>query len=273
MIMMRASIRLLLAMVLLVGIATPVWAGYAEGKAAFDKSDYETAFEAFRPLAMDENSNAQYHLGLFYRNGWGVPQDDSEAARWLRLAAYQGHVEAQYILGYMYEHGQGLSKDLIEAKNWYRMAASQGDTDAQHNLGIINFEEQSAAKSRRDDQGVYAMSANPGDWFDSVLGLLIGLEDTMTVSDILLIAAIILIIVVPVVMPFSFYRIKPLLHDISERAAERDRALLEEISKIAPLLRQTVNSTAERDQALLDEFRKLTHAIDEETRRQEAGET
>ena len=117
------------------------------------------------------------------------------------------------------------------------------------------------------------MSANPGDWFDSVLGLLIGLEDTMTVGDILLIAVIILIIVVPVVLPFSFYRIKPLLQDISERAAERDRALLEEISKIAPLLRQTVNSTAERDQALLDEFRKLTHAIDEETRRQEAGET
>ena len=64
-----------------------------------------------------------------------------------------------------------------------------------------------------------------------------------------------------------------MLQDISERAAERDRALLEEIKKIAPLLRQTVDSTAERDQALLDEFRKLTHAIDEETKRQEAGET
>lgn len=117
------------------------------------------------------------------------------------------------------------------------------------------------------------MSADSGDWFDTVLGLLIGLEDTMTVGDILLIAAVILIILVPVVMPFSFYRIKPMLQDISERAAERDRALLEEIKKIAPLLRQTVDSTAERDQALLDEFRKLTNAIDEETKRQEAGET
>lgn len=269
MIMMRASIRLLLAMVLLVGIATPVWAGYAEGKAAFDKSDYETAFEAFRPLAMDENSNAQYHLGLLYRNGWGVPQDDSEAARWLRLAAYQGHVEAQYILGYMYEHGQGLSKDLIEAKNWYRMAASQGDTDAQHNLGIINFEEQSAAKSRRDDQGVHAMSANPSDWFDSVLGLLIGLEDTMTMTDVLLIAAIVLIIVVPVVMPFSFYRIKPMIKEISELAADRDRALLEEHRKIAPLLRQIADASAERDQALLVEFRKITRALNEENEPQD----
>ena len=271
--MIRNVIRLLLAFALSVWFATPGWAGYAEGKAAFDEGNYETALDEFLPLAEGEDVNAQYYVGILYRNGWGVPQDDREAAKWMRLAAHQGSIEAQYIIGYMYQHGQGVSSDIAEAKRWYRMAARQGDADAQQSLEIIYYEEQRALKARRGDQGGFIMSADSGDWFDTVLGLLIGLEDTMTLGDILLIAAVILFIVVPVVMPFSFYRIKPLLQDLSQRAAERDRALLEEIKKIAPLLRQTVDSTAERDQALLDEFRKLTHAIDEETKRQEAAKT
>lgn len=271
--MIRKPLHLLLAIALSLWFATPAWAGYAEGKAAFDQADYTTAYDEFRPLAEGEDANAQYYLGLLYRNGWGIEQDDREAAKWMRLAAHQDLVEAQYVLGYMYQHGQGVSSDIDEAKRWYRMAAKAGDADAQQSLEIIYYEEQRALRVRRGDQGGFIMSADSGDWFDTVLGLLIGLEDTMTLGDILLIAAVILFIVVPVVMPFSFYRIKPLLQDLSQRAAERDRALLEEIKKIAPLLRQTVDSTAERDQALLDEFRKLTYAIDEETKRQEAAKT
>ncbi len=108
------------------------------------------------------------------------------------------------------------------------------------------------------------MSANPSDWFDSILGLLIGLEDTMTITDVLLITAIVLIIVVPVVMPFSFYRIRPMIKEISEMAAQRDHALLEENRKIAPLLSRIADASAERDQALLVEFRKITRALNEE---------
>lgn len=267
--MIRAAIRLLLAIVLSVWVATPGWAGYAEGKAAFDEGDYETAFEAFQPLAERENINAQYYLGILFRNGWGVLQDDREAARWLRFAAFQGHVEAQYTMGYMYQHGQGVSKDIVEAKRWYRMAARQGDAAAQYNLNILYYEEQRASKPRRGDQGAYAMNENPGNWFESALGLVIGLDDTMTIGDILAIAAIVLIIVIPIVMPFSFYRIKPLMQELSDRAMERDRALLEEVQKIAPRLRQIADATAASNQALLDEFRKFTSPLDEAVKRQE----
>ena len=237
--MIRTTISLLLAIAISVWVSTPVWAGYEEGKAAFDKGDYEEALEIFRPLAESEDINAQYSLGILYRNGWGVAQDDHEAARWLRLAAHQGHMEAQYSLGYMYEHGQGITKDMIEAKRWYRMAANQGNTDAQQNLNIIYYEE-TALKIRSGDQGDYAMSANLGDWFDSILSLLIDLEDGMTFGVVLLIAAIILIILVPVIMPFSFYGIKPMIKEISDQAAERDRALLEEIRKITLALHEQV---------------------------------
>ena len=217
--MIHKPLHLLLAIALSLWIATPAWAGYAEGKAAFDRADYSTAYDEFRPLAESEDVNAQYYIGLLNRNGWGIEQDDREAAKWMRLAANQDLVEAQYVLGYMYQHGQGVSSDIDEAKRWYRMAAKAGDTDAQQSLEIIYYEEQRALKAQRGDQGGFIMSADSGDWFDTVLGLLIGLEETMTVGDILLIAAVILIIVVPVIMPFSFYRIKPMLQDISDQGS------------------------------------------------------
>ena len=90
---------------------------------------------------MGEDANAQYYLGLLYRNGWEIEQDDREAAKWMRLAAHQDLVEAQYVLGYMYQHGQAVSSDIDEAKRWYRMAAKAGDADAQQSLAIIYYVE------------------------------------------------------------------------------------------------------------------------------------
>ncbi len=271
--MNRATIGLLLAISLSVWFSPTGWAGYAEGKAAFDRGDYETALAEFQVLAeAQEDANARYFLGLLYRNGWGVPQDDNEAARWFRLAAHQDHVEAQYTLGYMYEHGQGVTADIENAKGWYRKAAHQGDDDAQQNLRIILFEEKNAPKFRRVDQGDYAMSANNGDFFDSILSLIIGLEDGITYGDVLLIAVIILILLVPVIMPFSFYRIKPMIKEISDEAAERDRALLEENKKIAALLGKIAEASSERDRAMLEEFRKISRALDEKNNPPDGGE-
>ena len=142
----------------------------------------------------------------------------------------------------MYEHGQGVTQDMTEAKRWYRMAANQGSTDAQHNLEIIYYEENNAPRARSGDQGDLIMNSNSGDFFDTILGALIGLNESMTVTDVVVISVIILIILVPVIMPFSFYRIKPMIKEISENAAERDLVLIEEIRKMNHLLRQVVDN-------------------------------
>ena len=60
-----------------------------------------------------------------YRNGEGVPQDDVEAVRWLRLAADQGHVSAQLALGVMYASGQGVPQDYMQAHMWANLTASR----------------------------------------------------------------------------------------------------------------------------------------------------
>jgi len=71
-----------------------------------------------------------------YRTGQGVPQDDTEALRWYRLAADQGNAFAQSNLGLMYSNGRGVPQDDTEAAKWYRLAAEQGSGNAQNSLGV-----------------------------------------------------------------------------------------------------------------------------------------
>ena len=71
--------------------------------------------QEWKPLADQGDADAQYNLGLMYDYGYGVAEDDAEAARWYRLAADQGHAIAQYNLGLMYASGRGVVEDDAEA--------------------------------------------------------------------------------------------------------------------------------------------------------------
>ena len=88
-------------------------------------------------LADKGSANAQFNLGAMYDNGDGVPEDDTEAAKWYQQAASQGHVNAQFNLGVMYANGEGVTENATEAATWYRKAAYQGDYRAQYNLGAL----------------------------------------------------------------------------------------------------------------------------------------
>ena len=73
-------------------------------------------------------------------NGWGVPQDDAEAARWWLLAADQGDVFAQFNLGVMFARGTGVPKDFIQAYLWLILAASQGpETGLKNNEAAVKL--------------------------------------------------------------------------------------------------------------------------------------
>jgi len=114
--------------------------GFQAGVDAYNQGDYETAFKEWLPLAEQGEAEAQYNLGVLYDKGQGVPQDDTKAVRWYRLAAGQGNSAAQFNLGVMYANGQGVPQDDGEALRWYRLAAEQGKASAQNNLGVMyNF--------------------------------------------------------------------------------------------------------------------------------------
>ncbi len=123
--------RLMILMIaLIMSLATPAWAGFDEGVAAYERGDYETALREFRPLAEQGDADAQYNLGLMYDEGRGVPEDDAEAVKWYRKAAEQGDAEAQFNLGFMYGQGHGVAQDYVQAHMWSNLAAAQGDETA-----------------------------------------------------------------------------------------------------------------------------------------------
>lgn len=125
------------ALVLAVLCAAPVWAGFEEGMAAYDRGDYATTVKEWRPLAEQGDRTAQHHLAWLYLIGRGVPQDDEEAVRWFRKAAEQGDSDAQTNLGSLYLLGDRIPQDYTEALKWLSAAAAQGHPMAQTKLGIM----------------------------------------------------------------------------------------------------------------------------------------
>ena len=100
--------------------------------------DNTEAARWFRLAADQGHAGAQSNLGVMYRTGRGVPQDDGESLRWYRLAADQGHAGAQFNLGLTYGDGRGVPQDNGEAARWFRLAADQGHAEAQYFLGLLH---------------------------------------------------------------------------------------------------------------------------------------
>lgn len=112
-------------------------ANYREGVDAYAKGNFAAALEKFRPLAEDGNALAQFNLGVMYRQGQGVAQDDKEAVAWWSKAAEQGHVEAQDNLGLRYARGQGVTQDWVQADKWFTIAAASGNETAMKNKKVV----------------------------------------------------------------------------------------------------------------------------------------
>src|SRR6516162_4181739 len=107
-----------------VGLASPADAA-AEAETAFQKTDYAKALRLARPLADAGDPRAEAVLGSAFYRGRGVPQNDSEAARWYRRAAEQGDAQAQYNLGLAYARGEGVTQNPVEAHMWFNLAAAR----------------------------------------------------------------------------------------------------------------------------------------------------
>jgi len=101
-----------------------------EGHAAFQKRDFDEAFEILLPLAEKGDAEAQFKVGFMYVHGRGVDRDFDEAIKWMTAAAEQGYPEAQYNLALSYDIGRGVARDLVEAHKWATLAVGQGYTSA-----------------------------------------------------------------------------------------------------------------------------------------------
>ena len=92
---------------------------------------FTQAIQWYRKAAAQGDANAQYQLGVMFRNGEGVTRDDAESAKWYGRAAEQGHAGAQFSLGLCLRDGQGVSQDLVKAHVWLALAATRASDESQ----------------------------------------------------------------------------------------------------------------------------------------------
>ena len=150
---------LLLAMLMSSWVLKPLVAGYEQGLAAYNLSNFELAEIEFLVASALGDTRAMYMLGLIHDPSFiGYNRDPAEAMKWYRMAAEQGHPLAQYKLGMLHRNGfdvvtrvrsnafgvearatpsQRLGIAYVEALKWLTLAAKQGLADAQYNLGLM----------------------------------------------------------------------------------------------------------------------------------------
>ena len=155
------SLRFVLLFVLsILCFAIPTWADFKAGMEANDREDYATALREWQPLAERGDALAQYNIGLLYRKGRGVPQDDVQARNWYAKAAAQGLAKAQFSLGTLYFRA---SQDYQQALRWFRLAADQGEALAQTKIAIMYDEGQGVPRNIIQAYKWYSLAATSGD--------------------------------------------------------------------------------------------------------------
>ncbi len=92
--------------------------------------NYGKAVKCFRQAVEQDHVGAQYRLGRCYELGKGVTKDYKKALKFYHVAANQDYVSAQYGLSRLYKQKGNHS----EALKWYRLAAKQGHSKAKKYL-------------------------------------------------------------------------------------------------------------------------------------------
>ena len=92
---------------------------------ALRKKEFSKAMAILTPLAQKSQADAEYVLGVFFKNGIGTDVDLIKSEQWLKRAAEHGNTDAAYILASDLPTEQ--SEDI---QHWLEIAANQGDTRA-----------------------------------------------------------------------------------------------------------------------------------------------
>jgi hypothetical protein len=173
---------------------------YEQGNEIYDMGDYQRAFNIFFPLAESGDVRAQISVASMYLSGMGIPQSLTEAMKWYRPAANQGHPLAQYslaiilfdidpeesihllfraanqnvtlaqsLLGDIYSGSYNLPgniqeslRDISEAIKWYTKAGEGGFSYAYHRLGEIFSDGKETEKDERQSIKYYQEAAQEG---------------------------------------------------------------------------------------------------------------
>ena len=98
---------------------------YEQGSPETPK-DSAKAVEWFRRLAEKDDQRGENALGIAYRSGYGVAEDDKLSFEWFYRAALKGYPPAEANLASTYATGRGTPRNRQEAFSWAVEAAKNG---------------------------------------------------------------------------------------------------------------------------------------------------
>ncbi|KAK8838429.1 hypothetical protein M9Y10_033055 [Tritrichomonas musculus] len=113
--------------------------------------------------ANQNDSKAQYNLGLIYYEGQYIRQDINKALHYFLLASNQNDSEAQFNLGFIYNEGKYIACDINKAIHYYSLAANQNHSGAQFNLGLIYYEGKSVMQDINKALHYFLLASNQND--------------------------------------------------------------------------------------------------------------
>ena len=93
---------------------------------SYNKKKADLHFNEVKLSAIDGDADAQFELAGLCAGGEGVKQNLTEAVKWYRKAAEQGHDGAQYKLGLSYQNGKGVPQSDTDAYIWLNISAENG---------------------------------------------------------------------------------------------------------------------------------------------------
>jgi TPR repeat protein len=140
--------RILFFIALFCCLSLPALAGFEEGRAAYDRKDWETTVTELRPLAERGDDRAMVLIGNMYYFGYGVLQSYKEAASLYQRAAAKNNIDAMLALGAMNVSGKGGDINLHSAVQWFEAAAKHGSHSGAFFYALIMAR---GNKSKTDD--------------------------------------------------------------------------------------------------------------------------
>ena len=135
---------------------------FREGVAAYDKGDFETAFNIWLPLAQQADLAAMRNVALLLREGKGTKRDPARALWFYEEAGSKGFALAQVNAAFMHLEGDGVPKNLEAAAFWFHAGAQAGSPIAQYNLAVMYERGTGVDKDIAKALGWYAIAARSG---------------------------------------------------------------------------------------------------------------
>jgi TPR repeat protein len=133
--------RILIILALLAVAFSPAFAGFDEGKKAYEKKDYAAAIKELRPLAETGDDRAMVILANMYEGGFGIIPSRKEALDlYKRAATEKNNTQAMNAMGAIYISALGVEQNLQTALAWLHRSAMLGDQTGAFLYATLLFE-------------------------------------------------------------------------------------------------------------------------------------